>query len=61
MFEDLLESEPGQVMLEQFSYMNYTNLFFSPLIAISHYCSEIHSTICISKGLEIALNISVFR
>lgn len=62
MFEDLLESEPGQVMLEQFSHMNYTN-FFSSLIAASHYCSEIHSTMCISKGLEIALNIyiSMFR
>lgn len=63
MFEDLLESEPGQVMLEHFSHMSYTNLFFSPLIAASHYCSEILSTICISKGLEIALNIyiSMFR
>lgn len=46
-------------MLEQFSHMNYTNLFFSPLIAASYYCSEICSTICISNGLEIALNIYI--
>lgn len=58
-FEDLLEPEPRQVTLEQFSHMNYTNLFFSPLIAASYYCSEILSTICISQGLEIALNIYI--
>lgn len=63
MFEDLLESEPGQVMLEWVSHRNNTNLFifFFTLIAVSHFCSEICSTTCISKRLEITPNIYVFR
>lgn len=60
MFEDLLESEPGQVMLEWLSHMNDT-FPPPPLIAVSHYCFEICSASCISKGLEITPNIYVLR
>lgn len=62
--EDLLELEPGQVMLERFSHVNNTIYLFIclfSLIAISHNGSEICTATCISKGPEITLNIFVFR